>query len=100
MFLLGEELKPFNVVIKEEKNEFNYLIDENLNKKTFSLDYVEFIGESYSLDSIKSNRDVVLDNQEVNINDTIMDTITIIPFIFYINCVNSIGYKKNKRNSI
>jgi len=96
MFLLGEELKPFNVVIKEEKNEFNYLIDENLNKKTFSLDYVEFIGESYSLDSIKSNRDVVLDNQEVNINDTIMDTITIIPFIFYINCVNSIGYKKTK----
>jgi len=37
MFLLGEELKPFNVVIKEEKNEFNYLIDENLNKKKHSV---------------------------------------------------------------
>jgi len=94
IILLDEKLKPFNVVIKEGNVENSYLIDKNLNDKVFELTHIELEGESISLDNIKSTRSVVLDDNEVNLNDTIMDTITIIPFVFYINCFNKIGYKK------
>jgi len=96
LIILGNKVNNFKISINEEDVEKKeYFIEHNFENKFYEIDIIKLEGSEYTdLSHMKSENKVLLDNEIVDSNDTIVDTAGIIPLIFYINCAFEISYKK------